>query len=101
MVFVGAFLISVPVMVAAKARLGRKELLYGVLAGVCGLVASGSRVWAVQELDGIIVFPVTTVSVMILAQIIGTTAWGERVGKWGFVGVGLAIAGVLALSIRF
>ncbi len=100
MVFTGAFLITVPVMIAVKVRPGRKELLYGFLAGVCGLAASGSRVWAIRELDGIVVFPVTTVSVMILAQIIGAAAWGERVGKWGIIGFVLAVAGVLALTVR-
>ncbi len=101
MVFMGAFLITLPVMVAVKARLGRKELLYGALLGVCGFVASGSRVWAIRELDGIVVFPVTTVSVMILVQIAGAAIWRERVGKWGLVGFVAAVIGVLALTIRF
>ncbi len=100
-VFMGAFLITLPVMVAVKAKLGRKELFYGSMLGVCGLLASGSRVWALRDIDGIIVFPVTTVSVMILVQIAGAAIWREKVGKWGLVGFAAAVIGVLALTIRF
>ena len=100
MVFVGAFLLSVPAVAATRTRLGRKELTYGALAGLCSLIGSGARVWATRDLGGLVVFPVSTVSVVLCVQLAGMTIWRERMGRWGVVGVVTALVGVILLSLR-
>lgn len=100
MVFIGAGLLSVPVMLAARPRLGRREFGFGAMAGVCSLVGSGVRPFALRDIDGVIVFPVTTICVMLLVLTIGAIFWRERVGKLGLLGTLAAIAGVVLLTVR-
>jgi hypothetical protein len=98
-VCVTATLLTVPFMVAYKARFGKLEILYGGLAGACSVIASGIRPWVLRDLDGIIVFPITTVSVTLLVLLAGAVFWHERLGKWGVVGIGAALAGMLLLTL--
>ncbi len=100
-VCVMASLVNIPVMILAKAPLGRKEITYGAMAGVCGVIASGVRLWALRDLDGIIVFPVTTVTVTLLVLLAGAVIWRERTGRWGLAGCAAALAGMALLTVSF
>jgi uncharacterized membrane protein len=100
-VFVTGALVAVPLLAVTGARVGRKELIYGALAAGLGILGTGGRVWAVRDLGGLIVFPISTVTVVFAVQLASTTVWKERTGKWGVVGFVLAIAGVLLLSLKF
>lgn len=101
LVFVVAGGISLPVMKALKARIGRTELLYGSLAAIFSAVGSGLRPWAIQELGGVIVFPATTISVIVLVQILGTAIWRERLRRVDGLAFACAIAGILLLTLQF
>jgi drug/metabolite transporter (DMT)-like permease len=83
-----------------RVRLGRRELLFGLLAGGCALLASGLRVWALRDVDGIIVFPATTASVMLMVQAAGSVIWHERITGRGAVGLALAVAGIVLLTVQ-
>ncbi len=100
LVFAFASLFTLPLMGIFKARVGRTELRYGLLAGVLGLLASALRVWAIRDVDGIIVFPTTTITVILLVQLASRTIWRERVGRLGLGGFALAFAGILLLTLR-
>ncbi|MEA3365476.1 MAG: hypothetical protein U9Q79_07530 [Candidatus Hydrogenedentes bacterium] len=98
-VCVTAGLLTLPLMFAYKARFGRLEILYGVMAGVCSVIASGIRPFVLRDLDGIIVFPITTVSVTLLVLLAGAVFWHERLGKWGAAGIVAAVLGMLLLTL--
>lgn len=82
-------------------RLRRRELSWGVLAGICALSASTLRVWALREVDGTVAFPATTVGVVLLVQTAGCLLWGERLGPRRVAGLVLAVAGLLLLTAPF
>ena len=98
-VFAGAFCFALPAVGIARGRLGRPELTYGGVAGLLSLLASGCRIWAVRDLDGIFVFPVTTIGTVVLVQVLSLVLWQEETGLAGWLGFALAIAGVLLLAI--
>ncbi len=98
-VCVTATFLTVPFMLAYRARFGRREIYYGMLAGLCSVIASGIRPWVLRDLDGIIVFPITTVSVTLLVLLAGVVFWRERLGKWGAVGIVTALLGMLLLTV--
>jgi uncharacterized membrane protein len=98
LVFVGAALLSSAVMALRKNPVGKKELGYGTLAGVLGLLSSGSRVWALRDIDGIIVFPVTTVSVMLMVQVLAAIVWKEKTGTVSMIGFVLAVASMILIT---
>jgi len=85
---------------AARVRIGRREVLFGILAGTCALAGSGLRVWALRDVDGIIVFPATTAGVLLLVQAAGCLLWGERVSRRGLGALALAILGIALLAVR-
>jgi len=96
----GAALLSLGAVRSMKARLGRRELAFGLGAGVLVLVVSVSRIWALRELPGTVVFPVTTISVMVMVQLAGMGIWKERVGARGWLGFATGLAGVLLLTLN-
>lgn len=98
-VCVTAGFLTLPLMVAYKARFGRLEMMFGAMAGVCSVIASGIRPWVLRDLDGIIVFPITTVSVTLLVLLAGAVFWHERLGKWGAAGIVTALIGMLLLTL--
>ncbi len=98
-VCVTATFLTVPFMLAYRARFGRREIYYGMLAGLCSVIASGIRPWVLRDLDGIIVFPITTVSVTLLVILAGVVFWRERLGKWGAAGIVAALLGMLLLTV--
>jgi len=98
-VIAGAFCFSLPAVGIARARLGRRELLYGGLAGLLSLLASGCRIWALRDLDGILVFPVTTIGTVLLVQALSMAIWQEKTGTAGWLGFAFAVVGVLLLAL--
>ena len=99
-VFVSAMCISIPGAVALRKRIGRKEVGFGILLGLCSLGSSGLRPWALKYIDGYILFPVTTITVSLLVLLGGYVFWKEKLGKFGFIGVALAVAGIILLAIQ-
>lgn len=97
--FAGAAILSGSVAVLRKVPLGKKELSFGILAGLLSLLASGARVWALRDIDGIIVFPITTISVMLAVQVLAVAIWREQINKMGFTGFVLAIASMVLLTM--
>ncbi len=97
---VSSFLFTVPLVIASRSRLGLPELGFGVLAGFLGLLGSAGRIWAVKSLGGFIVFPVSTVAVVFFVQLAGVAVWKERMGRWGYAGFMIALAGVLCMSLN-
>ncbi|RKY71072.1 MAG: hypothetical protein DRQ24_08145 [Candidatus Latescibacterota bacterium] len=97
--FGGSCLLTLPVMVITRIRLTNRELFYGLLLGGCSLLGTGSRVLALRELSGTVVFPASTASIMILVQIAGLCLWKERVGPLGIAGLLSATLSVVLLSI--
>ncbi len=84
----------------ARVRVRWRELRFGVLAGGCALAASGVRVWALRDVDGVIVFPATTAGVLLLVQGAGCLFWRERVSRRGLLALALAILGIAMLTVR-
>ena len=101
LVFVVAGIFSLPTMRLSGSHIGRKELLFGCVAALAGAIASGVRPWALYRLDGVIVFPVTTISVILLVQLAGILFWRERLGRWTLLASALAVAGILFLTLNF
>jgi hypothetical protein len=98
LVFAGAGVFSGVSTAVRKDPVGRKEIGYGILMGILGLLASGSRVWALRDIDGIIVFPVTTITVMLAVQALATVVWRERTARLSMVGFVLAVASILLIT---
>jgi len=99
-VFVTAGVFSAVFTLLTRVRLRGADVRFGLLAGACSVVGSGARVWATRDLGGLVVIPVTAVTVTFLVQAASYTVWRERMGRWGLAGFIAAVAGVLLLSLK-
>lgn len=98
-VFVTAMVLALAAWGARRPRLGRREIVYGLLAGICGFIGSGLRPWALRDLDGIVVFPITAISVMLLVQAAATLLWRHHLSRWGLAGLAVAVAAIVSLTV--
>ncbi|MDO9541858.1 MAG: EamA family transporter [Kiritimatiellia bacterium] len=99
-VFIGAMLLSLPGLVILKKRINRKDIVFGLLLGICSLAGQGIRPWVLKYVGGIIVFPATSIFVSLLVLVFGYLFWREKIGRIGFVGIGATIVGILLLSVK-
>jgi len=63
---------------------------------------SSQRIAAVPRharLDGIIVFPITAVSVRAPVLVAGAVIWPERLCKWGLAGIAATLIGMSPLTL--
>jgi len=96
--FAASCVLTAPVLAVTRTPVRWKELKYGLILGVCSLLTTSCRVMALKFVDGTIVFPVTTVTVMLVAQGAGRFLWKER-SRYAALGLALGIAAVLLLAI--
>jgi len=99
-VFITAMVLSLAAWGIRRPRLGRGELVFGVVAGMCSFVGSGVRPWALRDLPGVIVFPVTAVAVMVLVQIGGEVLFRHRLSLWGRLGIAVAGIAIMLLTVQ-
>lgn len=73
----------------------------GVILGIpnLGSLVFLIRALATPGLDSTIVFPINNVGVVLLSSVLGWLLFKERLGRAGVWGVGLAVAGVLILTL--
>lgn len=97
----GAALMTFPLFISRKQipfRLGKKEMLAGLALGIFATSATLTKMYALSELDGIMVFPLTTVSIILLTQIASCKIFKEKIGRSGTYGIILAILGIFLLA---
>ncbi len=99
-VFIGAMFLSLPGLIIFRKKINQKDIVFGILLGICSLAGQGVRPWALKYIDGVIVFPVTSITVSLLILIFGYLFWKEKIGRFGFAGIGAAIVGILLLSVK-
>lgn len=73
----------------------------GIILGIpnLGSLVFLIRALATPGLDSTVVFPINNVGVVLLSSVLGWLLFKERLGRAGFWGVSLAVAGVLILTL--
>ncbi len=97
-IFAVAMILSVLTLKLRPAKLGRREWMFGAIAGIGSLIGSGVRPWALRDLPGVLVFPATAVGVLLLMQIISACFWKTKVSRQVVVGILIAVAAVIVLG---
>ncbi|MDA0746236.1 MAG: hypothetical protein O2954_06940 [bacterium] len=97
-VFAFSSLFTLPVMLWTRTRLRTLEIGYGFLLGGCALLGTGTRVLALRDVPGTIVFPLTTISVIFITQAAGRFLWGEKI-RHGGIGLIMGLVAALLLTL--
>ncbi len=102
------YVISLGAGLASSVGLGKREpgakwqwnlIFYAVISGLFALLVSLIRPFAVRETGGVVAFPLLSIGTILTVQLFGSWFWKQRLGKWGWSGVGLAAIGIILLGI--
>ena len=100
LVFVIAMLISAGTVVVMRIPLRWLDWRFGLLLGVLATLATLMRPYAIRDLSGVVVFPMTAMGTMLLMNLASITLWKTHLGKWGYIGLGAAVAATILLCFR-
>ena len=80
--------------------MARRELILGVLMGMCSLGGQSCTGLALARgVPGHVAFPITTGGSLFLVAAAGILIFKERIGAYGVAGIALGIASLVMLSI--
>lgn len=92
---------AVAVMVWIGRRLGssRRDVLPGVIVGLCNALANLALVAALRQLPGVLVFPFYSAIGVVLSALFAGIVWGERIRRLELAGIGVALASVVLINL--
>ena len=95
-----AAIVSTSVAIIRKASFKLKDVPFGIILGVCNILAGNSLLLALARLPGMLVFPVAGSMSIILTTLAGVTFWRERLQKLTILGIAAAIIAVVLINIK-
>jgi drug/metabolite transporter (DMT)-like permease len=98
-VFVSATLVTIPVALRHRGKIGRKDLAYGSVVGVCNIGGNLSILLALAVLPGSIVFPLVNSGGLLLVTILAWLIFRERISRINALGIALTLAAVLLINL--
>jgi drug/metabolite transporter (DMT)-like permease len=72
----------------------------GLLLGTINASGNLLLLFALDQLPGMIVFPVSSSLGVVFTLLVAAYLWGERIGTWGRAGMALSVAAVVLLNLR-
>lgn len=97
--FLVAFLLCVLLCILKKDRLGKNEILFGMLVGVPNFFASKFLLRALWDLPAVLVYPCFSVVTILLITLAGVLFFRERLGLRRKVAVGMILVAVALLNL--
>jgi drug/metabolite transporter (DMT)-like permease len=94
---VGVLVIALPLIATRRIRLTRAAAPFVVVAGLCEVV--GTSVYTIGAQHGIAVAAVMASQFATIATIAAYLLFGERLGRFQIMGVGLVVVGVAILTL--
>jgi len=95
-----AAIVSTSVAIVRKASFELKDVSFGIILGVCNLLAGNSLLLALARLPGMLVFPVAGSMSIILTTLAGVTFWRERLQKLTILGIAAAVIAVVLINLK-
>ncbi len=97
--FLTAFLFCAIVIVCKKERVGRKEVLYGVMIGVPNFFASQFVLMALKTVPAVVVYPAKGVATIGVITIAGLLVFKEKLSKKQIIVMGIIAIALILLSV--
>lgn len=79
--FLVAFVLCCALTAVKKQRVGRQELIYGLLIGIPNFFSARFLLGALEKLDGVIVYPTYSVATIAVVSLAGVGFFRERLSK--------------------
>jgi len=97
--FAVAFLLCVGLMCYKKQRVGRMELLFGLLIGIPNYFSARFLLLALEQLPAVIVYPTYSVATILVVTLTGVLLFRERLGKRQYGALGMILLALILLNL--
>ena len=94
-----ALILCIALMIAKKQRIGKNELLFGVLIGVPNYFSAKFLLRSLEELNAVIVYPTFSVGTILVVTLAGVIFFKERLSKRQWIAVAAILAALVMLNI--
>jgi len=93
-------IISTFVAVARKSRLRLTDIPFGVILGVCNLLAGHFLLLSLARLPGMLVFPIVGSMSIVLTVLAGVAIWREKLRSYTIMGIAVAVIAVVLINLK-
>lgn len=97
--FATALVFCVLYMLVKGQRLGKWEILYGLLVGIPNFGSSRLLLRALEDVPAVIAYPVYSVSCILVVTVTGVALFRERLSKKQWIALGLILVALVLLNI--
>ena len=96
--FAVAFVLCIALMLGKKQRIGKGELLFGLLIGVPNYFSSYFLLRALEDVPAVIAYPSYSVATIFAVTVVGVLAFRERLGRCQWLALGIILAALVLLN---
>ena len=97
--FMSALILCIGLVLRAKEKPGKYELLFGILLGVPNYFSARFALLSLSYLPAVIVYPTISVMTILLVSLTGILAFKEKLKKQQWIALGIIIIAVALLNI--
>lgn len=97
--FVSALLICSALTLHRKERLGRQEILFGILVGLPNFFASRLLLRALEDIPAVIAYPLRGVACILVITCAGIFCFGERLKQRQWIALAIILIAIVLLNL--
>ena len=97
--FLAAFLLCIGMAIFRKERIGKSEVLYGLLIGIPNFFSARFLLLALHDMPAVIVYPTYSVATILTVTLVGVVFFKERLGKRQWTALGGILAALVLLNM--
>ena len=97
--FAVAFILCVCLMAYKKQKIGKDEIIYGVLIGIPNFFSAKFLLKSLESIDAVIAYPTFSVATILVVTLVGVMAFKEKLGKRRWAALGIILAALVLLNI--
>lgn len=97
--FGAALLLCLGLCIAEKEKMGRWEVLFGLLIGIPNFFSAKFLLGALQDIAAVIVYPVYSVATILTVTVTGVLVFREKLEKKQWLALGMILVALVLLNI--
>ena len=97
--FIIAFLLCIGLVLWKKERLGRGEMLFGLMIGVPNYFSAKFLLRALEDVVAVIAYPTYSVGTILVVALVGVLVFRERLSGRQWIGIVLILLALILLNI--
>lgn len=97
--FAVALLLCIGLLLWQKQRIGKKELVYGVMIGIPNFFSAKFLLRALADVPAVIAYPTYSVATILAVSLVGVLAFCERPSKLQWAAIGAILIALVLLNI--